>query len=84
MILIYSASSNLFTGSIASMSVASDSQNMSREVSVDLDAGTSGEESYHEGERTPPSLHAAARRTRKKRILVLLQCSCHLKKAIKS
>ena len=34
---------------------------------MDLDAGTSAEESYHEGERSSPSLPPVGRRTMKKR-----------------
>jgi hypothetical protein len=49
------------------MSDASDSQNRSADASVDLDAGSSPEESYHEGERSSPSLPKAATRTRKRK-----------------
>jgi hypothetical protein len=49
------------------MSDASDSQNASGEGSIDLSAGSSPEESYHEGERSSPDLPKAATRSRKKK-----------------
>ena len=55
-----------FTGAGVSMSNLSNSQNRSEEHSVDLDAGSSPEESYHPGERSSPSLPPTATRTRKK------------------
>src|SRR3990170_2012889 len=65
--LIYSAYTYLFTGSVSEMSDNSDSQNRS-EQQVNLSEGTSPSGSYDEGSRsTPSNLPKAATRQRKKR-----------------
>jgi hypothetical protein len=65
--LIHSAHTYLFTGSVYKMSKASDSQNRSEEE-VNLSEGTSPSGSYDDGSRsTPGNLPKAATRQRKKR-----------------
>ena len=65
--LIYSSHTHLLHTSACKMSDASDSQNRSEEHSVDLSAGFSLEERYHEGERSSPDLPKATSRSRKKK-----------------
>jgi hypothetical protein len=65
--LIHSAHTYLFTGSVCKMSDASDSQNKSEEE-VNLSEGTSPSGSYDEGSRsTPSNLPKAATKQRNKR-----------------
>ena len=65
--LIYSTYTHLFTGSVAEMSKACDSQNKLEEQ-VNLSQGTSPFGSYDEGSRsTPSNFPKAATRQRKKR-----------------